>query len=52
MAKVVGHGSDLRVEETTVEIGLSDGLQTEVLAGLDEGDRVLVPESTPRGGRR
>ena len=38
--------------ETPVEIGLSDGLQTEVLTGLDEGDRVLLPESMPLSGRR
>jgi len=52
VAKVVGQGPDARVEQTTVTIGLSDGLQTEVLTGLDEGDRVLVPESGLRGGRR
>ena len=31
-------------EEVTVEIGISDGLITEIVSGLAEGDRVLLPE--------
>lgn len=32
-----------QVEETEVEIGMSDGLLTEIVAGLAVGDRVLLP---------
>lgn len=33
-----------QTEEVSVEIGISDGLITEILSGLSEGDRVLLPE--------
>lgn len=49
---VRGDGDQLSIESVTVEIGLSDGLKTEVLSGLDEGDRVLVQASAPRRGPR
>lgn len=34
---------DAEPEERTIRIGLSDGLNIEVLEGLDEGDQVLQP---------
>lgn len=57
---------DMKPMEREIQLGLSDGRRTEVLAGLSEGDRVLVqsmarPASsqsgsgsplTPFGGRR
>ncbi len=41
--KVEGSGLTERVETVEVRIGLSDGLMTEVLEGLEVGDRVLLP---------
>lgn len=38
-------------EVVEVELGLSDGLITEIVAGLDEGDRVLLPAVGPPGRR-
>lgn len=43
--RVTGSGPEARVEPVPVELGLSDGLQTEVTSGLDDGDRVLLRES-------
>jgi len=40
---VPGEGG-VQVARTPVELGLSDGLITQVLSGLEEGDRVLLPE--------
>jgi len=48
------HGSKngtQHIETIPVEIGLSDGLKTEVVGELSEGDRVLVQASSPRGRR-
>ena len=42
--KVVGEGQAARIELVDVQIGLSDGLMTEIVAGLAEGDRVLLPD--------
>lgn len=43
-------------EERPVEIGLTDGVRTEVVSGLDEGDAVIVhnteADSRWRGGQR
>jgi len=47
--KITGEGAAARIVSTPVRLGLSDGLQTEVLEGLSEGDRVLVPDSGGRG---
>lgn len=41
--RVTGEGGSARAERVTVELGLSDGLMTEVLSGLSVGDRVLLP---------
>ncbi len=41
------------MEERPVEVGLSDGRDTEIISGLQEGDKVVLPESaviTPRSG--
>ncbi len=46
--RVRGEGDDASLETVTVSLGLSDGLQTEVLTGLEEGDRIMVPESGAR----
>lgn len=44
--RVVGSEGEERVESTPVELGLSDGLMTEIVSGLAVGDRVLVPIAT------
>ena len=39
------------VEERGVTAGLSDGINTEILSGLEEGERVVLPpRGTPSGG--
>jgi multidrug efflux pump subunit AcrA (membrane-fusion protein) len=50
--RVISAGPTESAEPVPVEIGLSDGLQTEILSGLDVGDRLLLPDPTARGGRR
>lgn len=50
-SRVVGEGESLAVETVTVELGLSDGLKTEIVSGLSEGDRVLVQASTSQRAR-
>lgn len=48
--RVVGSGPTQRVETVPVEIGLSDGLITEIVSGLSVDDRVLLPDAL--AGRR
>jgi HlyD family secretion protein len=50
--RIVGTGDAQAIEPAVVEIGLSDGLQTEIVSGLGDGDRVLLPAEGPQGGRR
>ena len=50
--RVVGQGPDATFERTTVELGLSDGLLTEITAGLEDTDRVLLPSGPAQGMRR
>jgi macrolide-specific efflux system membrane fusion protein len=38
-------GADGAPREQTVEVGLSDGRQTEVLSGLQDGDNVLIAQA-------
>ena len=38
------------VEARPVTLGLSDGVYTEVLSGLREGDRVLLPTENNSSG--
>lgn len=38
-----------QVERVPVEIGVSDGLMTEIVSGLREGDEVLLPDERRRG---
>ena len=45
--RVLGEGEEARAEKAAVEIGLSDGLVTEILSGLTEGESVLLPELGP-----
>jgi HlyD family secretion protein len=45
--KLNGDGSPTRVE---VELGLRDGTQTEVVAGLEAGDQILVRNQPEPGG--
>jgi len=33
-----------QIEERQVSIGLSDGIYTEILSGLDEGEEVVLPQ--------
>jgi multidrug efflux pump subunit AcrA (membrane-fusion protein) len=37
---------DGQQEERQITLGLSDGFNSEVLSGLEEGDEVVVPVST------
>lgn len=46
--RVVGEGEDLRTVPTKVSIGLSDGLITEILSGVEQGDRVIIPDRLGR----
>jgi HlyD family secretion protein len=41
--RVTGADRSARVERVDVELGLSDGLMTEIRSGLAVGDRVLLP---------
>jgi hypothetical protein len=51
--KVEGTGESARALPTVVELGLSDGLITEVVSGVAAGDRVQLPEAGgARGGGR
>ncbi|MFT5048878.1 MAG: HlyD family secretion protein [Chlamydiales bacterium] len=49
--RVVGSGESARLESIAVELGLSDGLMTEVTKGLASGDQVLLPDSGLQRGR-
>ncbi|TAH39405.1 MAG: efflux RND transporter periplasmic adaptor subunit [Planctomycetota bacterium] len=40
-----------RVEMVVVTLGVSDGLMTEILDGLQDGDKVLLPEAEAEEGR-
>ncbi len=51
VSKVVGSGAEATVVVVEVEIGLSDGLTTEIVSGLEEGDRLML-QATPGGGFR
>jgi HlyD family secretion protein len=42
--------TDGQVEEREITLGLSDGINTEVLSGLEEGEKVVLPTSTERQG--
>lgn len=39
---------DGQIEEREVTLGLSDGINTEILSGLEEGEKVVVPASKER----
>ncbi len=41
------------IQKTSVEVGVSDGLVTEILTGVAEGDRVVIPDGAdgPQLGR-
>jgi HlyD family secretion protein len=46
--KVVGVGPTAHTVETVVEVGISDGLMTQIVSGLELGDRVAIGAGTPR----
>lgn len=50
--RLVGTGDSRRIERVEVELGLSDGLMTEVAAGLEPGDRVVLRRAPPSRDRR
>lgn len=62
--RLVGDGTAARPEAVEVKLGISDGTQTEVISGLNEGDSVITsvsvggvsasaaPSSNPFGGGR
>ena len=41
--RITGSGESQTTERVPVELGLSDGLLTEIKSGLSEGDRILLP---------
>lgn len=41
--RIAGEGDAARAERVEVELGLSDGLMTEIRSGLVAGDKVLMP---------
>ena len=41
---------DEQVEEREITLGLTDGINTEVLSGLEEGEKVIVPTAAERQG--
>jgi len=41
---------DEQVEEREITLGLTDGINTEVLSGLEEGEKVVLPTSKERQG--
>ncbi len=45
VTRVIAQEPTPEIEEVEVELGLSDGLITEVVSGLSEGDRILIPQS-------
>ena len=45
VTRVIAQEPAPEVEEIEVELGLSDGLITEIVSGVSEGDRILVPQS-------
>jgi multidrug efflux pump subunit AcrA (membrane-fusion protein) len=45
----VGEGPAARPEAVEVKLGISDGTHTEVVSGLNEGDRVITSVSIPSG---
>ncbi|HWL15326.1 MAG TPA: efflux RND transporter periplasmic adaptor subunit [Opitutus sp.] len=45
--RLVGQGPNARPEAVNVKLGISDGSQTEVLEGLNEGDLVITGSSAP-----
>ena len=62
--RLVGDGTAARPEAVEVKLGISDGTQTEVISGLNEGDQVITsvsvggvsasvaPSASPFGGGR
>ena len=52
VSTVVGEGPAAEVRATEVTIGISDGLMTEVLTGVELGDQVLVPMTVSTPPRR
>ncbi|MEA3297947.1 MAG: efflux RND transporter periplasmic adaptor subunit [Chloroflexota bacterium] len=38
--------SEVKTEERTITLGLSDGMHTEILSGLEEGETVVVPPAS------
>ena len=49
--RIVGSAEDASIESVRVTLGISDGLITEV-SGLQQGDRVLVPDTSLGPSRR
>jgi HlyD family secretion protein len=50
--RLVGEGPTAQPEAVEVKLGISDGTQTEVLAGLSEGDRVITSVTNAAGDSR
>ena len=48
IAQRVVRGIEPSIEPITVQIGVTDGLMTEILDGLTEGDEIVLPLERPR----
>jgi HlyD family secretion protein len=44
-----GEGKDAKLQPVQIRTGISDGISTEVLSGLNEGDRVVTGTALPSG---
>ena len=44
-----GEGKDARLQSVQIKTGISDGIATEVLSGLNEGDKVVTGAALPNG---
>lgn len=47
---VDGVGEEKKLEPVTVRLGISDGVSTEILGGLEDGDAVVTAVSLPNSG--
>jgi len=44
---LTGSGADAKLESVRIKVGITDGIYTEVLSGLKEGDQIVTGSSSP-----
>ncbi|MFM2082806.1 MAG: Macrolide export protein MacA, partial [Verrucomicrobiota bacterium] len=44
---LVGNGDDVKLKPVTIKTGINDGAATEVIEGLNEGDKVVTAAISP-----